>query len=151
MDIGSCHIGTADPKLLDNIIGAGLDDHITKTGAPVYRPSPYCLSVTDDAGNVIGGLSGELLWGWLFISLLWVDEKARGRGLGRQLVTQAENDLRQQGGSGLYLWTQDWEAPGFYEKIGFQRFVTLPDFPQGYQRIGLLKRIFGQGAEVIRP
>lgn len=146
MDIGSCHIGAADPKLLDNIIGAGLDEHITKTGAPVYKPSPYCLSVTDEkTGRVIGGLSGELLWGWLFVSLLWVDESARGKGLGTRLVQKAEDDLRQQDGSGLYLWTQDWEAPEFYEKIGFQRFVSLPDFPHGYQRIGLLKRILGQG------
>lgn len=153
MDIGSCHIGTADPTVLNNVIMAGLDAHLLKSGlsVDVYSGVPYCLSAYDEANTITGGLSGMLQWDWLFINMLWVDETARGQKIGTKLLARAEADLRASGGVGMYVWAQSWNGPEFYEKCGFERFVALPDFPKGFQRIGLLKRIFGQGAEVIRP
>jgi GNAT superfamily N-acetyltransferase len=79
--------------------------------------------------------------GWAYIDLLWVREAKRGKGLGKRLMQRAEQEALQRGCHSAFLWTQDFEAPGFYEKLGYQRFVTFEDFIPGHQRLGFMKRI----------
>ena len=146
MGSGSCHIGAAAPEQINNIIGAGLDRHSAALSAPAYQPAPFCLVLTDADGQTIGGLSGQILWQWLHLELLWVDEAHRGHGHGRALLAQAEQELLARQVHGIYLWTQSWQAPSFYEACGFTRAVTLPDFPQGHDRIGFYKRLGTPGS-----
>ena len=40
--------------------------------------------------EVVAGLAGKTYCGWLFIRYLWVSESLRGRGVGRELMVQAE-------------------------------------------------------------
>lgn len=140
--VGDFCIGTADFATVRERLVSGLDLYnSTKSSAPLYEPFRYALSVTDEVGQIRGGLGGEFVWDWLSLELLWVEESLRGRGIGSALVQQAEKDMLDKGGVGIYLWTYSWQAPRFYEKRGFKRFITITDFPRGYQRIGLLKRL----------
>ena len=50
--------------------------------------------------GIVGGVVGETLWadtheGWFQLALLWVEETARGQGLGRRLLQAAEREMRQ--------------------------------------------------------
>jgi ribosomal protein S18 acetylase RimI-like enzyme len=88
--------------------------------------------------------AGSLVYahpGWAYIELLWVSEKMRGQGFGRLLMKQTEIEARNKGSHSVYLWTQDFEAPGFFEKLGYQKFVTFENFIPGHQRIGFMKRL----------
>lgn len=88
-----------------------------------------------------GGLWGRISYDWLFVELLAVPEAARGTGLGRQLMDQAEVIAREAGCSGIWLDTYEFQARGFYEKLGFTLFGTLPDHPVGQSRFFMMKQL----------
>ena len=55
---------------------------------------PVWLSARDGEGRMVGGLRGYVFLYWLHIDVLWVDEAARGTGLGSALLTQAETKAK---------------------------------------------------------
>jgi hypothetical protein len=40
-----------------------------------------------------------------------------------------------------YLWTESFEGPDFYPKLGYQKFAVKEDFPLGHRRTGFMKRL----------
>jgi GNAT superfamily N-acetyltransferase len=40
--------------------------------------------------QLVGGLFGDMAWGWLHVNILWVAEPYRNRGIGTQLMDRAE-------------------------------------------------------------
>lgn len=86
-------------------------------------------------GHVLGGAYGDTHYGWLYLSLLWVDESLRGEGWGSRLVTQFEAEGTARGCHGCWVDTYGFQAPGFYEKLGYREFGRLDDFPIGSARL----------------
>ncbi len=84
-----------------------------------------------------GGLLGASGWDWLHIDVLFVAPEQRRRGVGRQLVSAALQQAKQRGCLGAYLDTFDFQAKGFYQKLGFEVFAELADFPRGHTRFWL--------------
>jgi ribosomal protein S18 acetylase RimI-like enzyme len=62
---------------------------------------------------------------------LWVDESLRGQGWGRKLMAAAEEEGIKRGCTLSYTNTFSWQAPGFYEKIGYTLYGKLENFPEG--------------------
>jgi hypothetical protein len=58
-------------------------------------------------------------------------------------MQRAEALALDQGCDVIYLDTFDYQAPGFYEKLGFKVFGKLGNYPTGHQRFYLMKRIGG--------
>ncbi|OUL25241.1 GNAT family N-acetyltransferase [Nostoc sp. 106C] len=102
---------------------------------------PLAILIRDHNNFVVGGLVGKTQWGWLFVSHLWVTEFLRGKGYGKQLMAKAEAAAKQRGCSYAYLDTFSFQSLGFYERLGYQRFGVLENFPPGYQRYFLKKEI----------
>ncbi len=50
-----------------------------------------------ERGRIVGGLAGETFFGWMFVSLLWVADKHRGKGWGTSLMRTAEAEARGRG------------------------------------------------------
>lgn len=75
--------------------------------------------------NIIGGLSASTFGSYLFIRLLWVSEEIRGRGIGRALVTRAEEEARKRGCTNVLLSTFDFQAEPFYVKLGYTPFARI--------------------------
>jgi GNAT superfamily N-acetyltransferase len=75
--------------------------------------------VRDDAEYIKGGCSGYLFYGCLMVDLLWVDESIRNQGYGTSLMLAAENLARQKQCRFMTVNTMDFEAPKFYQKLGF--------------------------------
>src|SRR5690348_3174214 len=84
--------------------------------------------------QIVAGLVGRTFWEWLFIDILWVDESLRGRSVGTKLVRDAEMEAFKRGCKRALLDTFSFQAPGFYEKMGYQLFSTLEDFPTTGQK-----------------
>ena len=99
----------------------------------------FAIFVRDDRGNIVGGLNGYTHWGWLFIRHLWVAESLRGQGYGRQLVALAEREAVRRGCRSAHLDTFDFQAPGFYQKLGYRVFGALEGYPAGHTRYFLQK------------
>ncbi|QLE86404.1 GNAT family N-acetyltransferase [Shewanella sp. Scap07] len=122
-------------------LSAGFERHSQGLQAPEYECEWLNWTVVDEQGKLIGALTGQLLWDWLYIDELWVDDSCRGTGLGKQLMQGAESYAAELQLSGLWLWTQSWQAPGFYQRLGFIEFTRFEDFPKGHSRIGLRKTL----------
>ena len=98
------------------------------------------LFVRDDSEKIVGGLLGYTHWRWLFVENLWVAESLRGSGLGRQLMQRAELEARLRGCQHAYLDTFSFQALGFYQKLGYELFGQLDDYPPGHVKYFLQKR-----------
>ena len=81
---------------------------------------------------MLGGALGHVWGGWLDLSSLWVAEPFRGQGYGARLLRAAEDEARMQGCHGVFLTTFSFQAPGFYEKFGYEAVANIPEYPRGH-------------------
>jgi N-acetylglutamate synthase-like GNAT family acetyltransferase len=95
------------------------------------------LALSDD--RVVGGLIGKIFFNWLAAELVWVEKPLRRLGVGRGVLEEAERQARDLGLTGIYVWTQSWQAPDFYRKLGYRQFAEFENFPPGHERIGFRK------------
>lgn len=105
------------------------------------KSPPFAILEKDNNGKIVAGLMAYVHPGWLYIDLLWIEESRRNQGLGRALMQRAEQEALNRNCHSIWLWTQDFEAPAFYEKLGYTRFTTFENFIHNHQRIGYRKRI----------
>ncbi len=131
--------GTPDPDDV-RVIVAGLTAY---NAAHTGGDTPHHLLVTlrDDAGAVVGGLFGATYLGWLQVQMLWVPDALRGHGHGTALLRLAEDEALRRGAPRVFLETLGFQAPGFYEKLGYTLAATIPDFPPGGMRYAFTKRL----------
>ena len=82
--------------------------------------------------QLIGGLFGDISWGWLHVNIMWVAEPFRHHGIGTELMDRAEAEAAAMGVHQAYLETTDFQAVGLYEKRGYQVFAQLENQPPGH-------------------
>lgn len=80
-------------------------------------------------------------WNTLNIELLWLADDARGDGLGRRELDEAERFARDRGMANALVETTSWQARPFYEKCGYVCVATLPDRPAALTSYYLHKRV----------
>ncbi|MBJ7221993.1 MULTISPECIES: GNAT family N-acetyltransferase [unclassified Brenneria] len=102
---------------------------------------PLFLNVKDDTGAIVAGLVARTWWGGLEVQYLWVDEKHRKSGLGRQLMQKAEEEALRRGCHLAYVDTFSFQARGFYEKLGYREYGNLPGYAHKHTRHYLAKLI----------
>jgi ribosomal protein S18 acetylase RimI-like enzyme len=122
------------------VVRAGMRRH-TESRVPWAEYSDLSLIARDNDEAVIAAALGETGRGWLHISVVWVEERSRGRRLGTQLVNAMEAEAVRRGCHGAYLDTFSYQARPFYEKLGYEVFGTLDDYPAGHQRFYMRKRL----------
>jgi GNAT superfamily N-acetyltransferase len=105
-----------------------------------FRPIPISLTLRE-RDQIVGGLVGHTNWDWLHIEILSVATRLRSRGYGRQLMETAEEIARKRGCIGAWVDTYTFQSPGFYERLGYRIFGTLPSYPGDEQRIFLVKML----------
>jgi GNAT superfamily N-acetyltransferase len=106
-----------------------------------HRYKRTVLSVRDEKGRLLGGLILQSYWQESYIELLWLSARARGAGYGSLLIKEAERRARRHGSRLIHLNTYSFQAPGFYEKQGYQRIGGISGSPQGESRHFYVKRI----------
>lgn len=96
---------------------------------------PLGVWLRDGEGVLQGGLIARQQGVWLSIEYLWVSEQQRGKGLGSELMQRAEQEAITLGCHYVLVDTASFQAPPFYQKMGYQLQMTLPDYPMpGMQR-----------------
>jgi GNAT superfamily N-acetyltransferase len=101
---------------------------------------PRFIVARDEAGAVQGGARYLTALEWLFVNWLWVAEPYRRSGEGSRLMNAVEAEARKAGCRGAYLDTFSFQAPKFYQKLGYSEFGRIADFPAGFDRIWFMKR-----------
>ena len=127
------------PKSEDmQALSAGLTEHaLPWTGAPGFRP--VAVFLRDDAGGLAGGVWGYINWNWLQIGLVWLSEELRGDGYGRRRIGEMERLGRERGCRYAHLDTFSYQARPFYERLGYEVFTELDDYPAGHRRYFMKK------------
>jgi len=97
--------------------------------------------IKDEEGKVVGGITGNMFWHHLHIDFLWIDQKARGKGYGSELLKKMEEFAIKKGCRLIYLDTFSFQAPEFYKKNGYEVFGILEDHPKGFNQYFLQKRL----------
>ena len=122
------------------IIGRGVGTY-NKERAGVNQFQRLCFVIQETEEEILGGVMAEVYWEWLYIDLLWVKEELRGQGYGRRLMETVEKKARELGAKNAYLDTFSFQAPEFYQKLGYQVFGELPAFPPGHERFYMKKEL----------
>ena len=113
--------------------------NIAKAVPSLYEP--VALLVRNDNDAILGGLYGHTFYRWLFIELLAVPEQGRGQGIGSKLMNMVEEFAREKDCVGIWLDTFDFQAPGFYKKLGYTECGEIVDYPLGHKRHFFQKRL----------
>lgn len=102
---------------------------------------PLFLHFTNNEGGIIAGLVARTWWGGLEVQYLWVSAEYRKTGLGSQLMRRAEEEALARGCHMAYVDTFNFQAKGFYEKLGYKEYGSQPDYAHKYTRHYLTKHI----------
>ena len=125
-------------RAISRKLWAGLLRFNRKTAGP-FRYSHVVLTVRSAKGRILGGLILQSYWKESYVELLWLSERARRLGYGRRLMQEAEQRARRRGSRLMHLNTYSFQAPGFYEKLGFKRFGGMEGSPRGASRHFFMK------------
>jgi len=87
---------------------------------PEHLPKPLNLVAYDSTNAVIGGLLAETQFEWLKIHILVVAEQVRRQGLGRRLMTMAEEEAKRRGCKRSFVDTMGFQSPDFYPRLQYQ-------------------------------
>ena len=92
-------------------------------------------------GSQLGGVYGWSWGGTCYVRYLFVAESMRGRGEGTRLIQAVEKEAKTRNCRQIVLETHDFQAPGFYQKLGFDVVGRVDDYPQGHQYLTLVKHL----------
>ncbi|HTP60974.1 MAG TPA: GNAT family N-acetyltransferase [Burkholderiales bacterium] len=127
--------GAMSRKLWD-----GLLRYNRKMGGP-FHYARTVLTARDGEGRVLGGLILQSYWKESYVELLWLSPRVRRLGYGQRLMREAERLARRRGSRLMHLNTYSFQAPGFYEKLGFKRFGGMRGSPAGESRHFYVKQL----------
>lgn len=99
----------------------------------------------------MAGISGGTWGGCCELSHLWVDEALRGRGIGRALVGAAEGEARRRECTQVVLLSHEVQAPGFYERLGYETVGVVEGYPTGSAARWFRKRLAQSSSRTILP
>ena len=80
----------------------------------------FCFAAEDHTGKITGVITGRAYYNEVHITDLIVDEACRGTGLGSRLVSTVEEAYQGKGYDVITLTTFGFQAPVFYEKLGYK-------------------------------
>lgn len=142
-----CHLMTytlqvsdvADEEVRKLILAPLIEYNTSQAGAG--NGKPLVIAIKDGSDQIVGGLWGYTGYEWLFTQLLVVPEQHRGTGVGSKIMAMAEAEALSRGCSGAWLDTFEFQAREFYERIGYQCFAELPNYPTGFSRFFMKKAL----------
>ncbi len=130
-------------KRVRDDIGAGLKA-FSRQHVEATPYTEFAIGARMPDGQLIGGLTGNTKYLWLYVEQLWITERHRGNGLGRRLLRAAEAHARSIGCKHAYVDTYDFQARPFYEREGYRVFGEQKDYPP--RALQVLPREVARGA-----
>lgn len=125
----------ADFEVLRN----GLNNFNERHTGSLYREKISAF-IKDENNQAVGGILGEIKWGWLYIEGLWVSDTVRSKGLGTALLKKLESYAFNKGIVNFRLETTSFQALNFYQKNDYIVFGQLPDMPPTHTSYFLKKQ-----------
>lgn len=128
-----------EEELDDQLVAYNLRKVPCRQGEPFVK---FCRCAYNEKNELVGGvLACSILWNILSIESVWVAENYRGRGIAARLLKEVEEEAKAAGCYMAQLDTFDFQAPGFYEKQGYEIFGTLTNAPKGHTHYYMKKTL----------
>ncbi|MFW9909663.1 MAG: GNAT family N-acetyltransferase [Candidatus Thorarchaeota archaeon] len=99
------------------------------------------LVLKDHEGRIVGGVMTSMVYWTQYLDVLWVDDMFKGLGYGKDLVLEAERIARRNGCLASQTYTFSWQAPDFYQAIGYKMIATYEGYVNGIREHILMKRL----------
>ena len=94
-----------------------------------------------EEGRCVAGVLAYCRGDCAAVDILWVHPHRRGRGLGQALLARVEDLAREQGARRLILDTFSFQAPRFYQELGYRCYAVLDPMVNGYSRSYFIKEL----------
>jgi GNAT superfamily N-acetyltransferase len=94
-----------------------------------------------DGEAVVGGAVGRTWGECAELQLLWLPQRLRRLGVGARLVGRFEAAAVERGCRRCYLDTFTFQAPAFYERLGYRTVLTIPGYAPGIVKHTMLKEL----------
>ena len=134
---------TRDPSNDEiELVYAGLSHYNSKKTQGMMKDSrkEIFLTLKDNQGGVMGGIFCFSVLNNLNIQILWIDERYRRMGYGKNLVLEAEKIAKENGCISSQTFSYSFQAPEFYQKLGYEIFGVIEDYPLGIKKFFLRKK-----------
>ncbi|WP_107771990.1 GNAT family N-acetyltransferase [Nocardioides sediminis] len=122
-------VGGADGEL-DERLSRELDVVNAAATPGIAAAEELTVRITDEAGDLVAGISG---WTWgvaAGIAMTWVRADGRGTRLGARLLTDFEAEALRRGCTHVFVTSFTFQAPAFYERHGYVEFARWQDVPR---------------------
>lgn len=125
-------IDETDNTDIRSLIRAGVRKYnVPYLGA--WEATPFVIYFKNSIGAVIGGTYGRYIPCELVdIDYFWIDEKHRHQKLGTKLMKALEDFAKKHKVPRINLYTMEFQAMPFYEKLGFTLLATVPNWARQY-------------------
>jgi len=97
--------------------------------------------IKDDSGSIVAAVNGHTWGGCCHILHLWVHESKRRQGIGCALLWAVEDEAIRRGCTQSLVTTHSFQAPAFYERYGYVRQASIPDYPKGFAQHLYLRQL----------
>jgi GNAT superfamily N-acetyltransferase len=99
------------------------------------------LVLKSPEGTVVGGITAITMLRVMHLEALWVAEEYRDRDHGSRLVLEAERLGFEKGCIAVQTQSFSFQAPGFYQKLGYHVLGIYDGYPNGITEYTLMKRL----------
>jgi ribosomal protein S18 acetylase RimI-like enzyme len=142
-------IPMAEPKrLIQDVEYAELDSFLAdriyefnSQSTSIFDGETFAAAIQNSSGKVIAGISGHTWGGTCQINHLWVHPDYRKAGLGTALMDRAESEAKARHCTQIILSTHSFQAPGFYQQLGYAIQAEIREYPAGHSNLHLIKRL----------
>ncbi|MEU8935655.1 GNAT family N-acetyltransferase [Streptomyces sp. NPDC048409] len=128
----------------DTDLNKKLDEGLTAFNAAatgVAEQGTLSVKVTDEAGELIGGLAAWTWGGLCGIALLWVREDSRKDGWGSKILRAAEEEALRRGCDRVTVSSFTFQAPKFYQRHGYVETGRTLGIPGGHEDVHMYKSL----------
>lgn len=131
-------------------VSYGLHQYNNEHGKSLYFknrgdiPKPgrsYLGCYAIEGETILGGACFYIDCDWLYVQKMFIREEYRGKNIATQIFLELEKYASGKNLVGIDLSTWDFQAKGFYEKMGFEKSYEVKDRPRGHIDYGFIKYI----------
>ena len=101
----------------------------------------FACVLKDESAQVFAAVDGHTWGKCCHVVHLWVHESRRRSGIGSALLRETEAEAMRRGCAQVLLFTHSFQAPRFYEGLGYVRQAAIPNYPDGHAQFVYLKQI----------